>query len=243
MNDFSDLFGDYPARGNVLVQKLRYAITSVMLDDVDPYLWVDTSDCAPYPEELTPPRCRSARIDQPTGGRQTLGNLEPGKSFISSALSTFNTGVLRQFAPRLNSTVSFNNVSMDDFPADCANLPGSFYAEYSAISNDKPRYSVQACMPSNQTNSPWKNQFRTPQTISEVLYLKIFVNGLGDRYTISGFSGGPTVFKVQADSTSGYFELPNYFNNNTAGDLLPRDPDEFCDEHCTNQGSGRIIIT
>ncbi|KKZ59994.1 hypothetical protein EMCG_00836 [[Emmonsia] crescens] len=222
MIDFSDLFGEDPTPGSVLVQKLRYAITSVILDDVDPYIWVNNSDCDLDYQESTPPHW---------------------KSFISPALSTFNTGVLRQFAPRLNSTVSFKNVSMDDFPADCANLPGSFYAEYFATSNDKPRYSVQACMPSNQTNSPWKNQFRTPQTISEVLYLKIFVNGDRDRYTITGFSGGPAVFKVQADSTSGYFELPNYLNNNTASDLLPRDPDEFCDEHCTDQGYSPLIVT
>ncbi|KLJ12205.1 hypothetical protein EMPG_12734 [Blastomyces silverae] len=240
MIDFSSLLQQYgPTQGNILVQNLRYAITSVFLDNLDPHIWINTTDCTDDANRSAL-RCKNKRPYSPIGS-QSLGELDPGKSFISPALTTFNTGLLRQFAPRLNSTISYDIVPMDDFPADCANLPGSFYAAYSGMIDGNPHYSIEACMPANQTNSPWKDQFRTPQTISEALYLKIFIGDFGLNFP--GFSGGPTVFKVEADSTSGYFELPNYLNNNTAGDLLPRDPAEFCDEHCTDQGYMPAIIT
>ncbi|PGH04140.1 hypothetical protein GX51_03647 [Blastomyces parvus] len=241
MSDFSSLLKQHGSTGgSILVQNLRYAITSVFLDDADPHIWINTTDCTDDANRSVL-RCSNKRLYPHING-QGLGELDPGKSFISPAFSTFNTGLLRQFAPRLNSTVSYDVVPMGDFPADCANLPGSFYATYSGMIDGNPHYSVEACMPANQTNSPWKNQFRTPQTISETLYLKIFITD--DFYAyFPGFSGGPTVFKVEAESTSGYFELPNYLNNNTAGDLLPRDPDEFCDEHCPDQGYSPAIIT
>ncbi|PGH02506.1 hypothetical protein AJ79_07619 [Helicocarpus griseus UAMH5409] len=116
---------------------------------------------------------------------------------------------------------------------DCADLPGSFHAEYSGTLDNQLQYSLQACMPFNQTNSPWKNQFRTPQDISEVLYLNITVN---EDKRIGFPSYNPTVFRIQVDSKSGYFELPNYYNNGTASDIFPRDPSEFCDQHCPSHG-------
>lgn len=38
------------------------------------------------------------------------------------------------------------------------------------------------------------------------------------------------VFKITADTTTGYFELPNYMNGGQAGPLIDGDPDD--DEHC-----------
>ncbi|KMW67517.1 hypothetical protein BDDG_12163 [Blastomyces dermatitidis ATCC 18188] len=111
---------------------------------------------------------------------------------------------------------------MDDLPADGSSLPSSFYAAYSGMIAGNPHYSVKACMPATQGNSPWENPIP-----NSAYHIRSPLSDYGINFP--GFSGGPTVFKVEADSsTSGYSELPYYINNNTAGgDLLPRDPDEF----------------
>ncbi|KAL2381005.1 hypothetical protein RJZ90_004214 [Blastomyces dermatitidis] len=109
---------------------------------------------------------------------------------------------------------------MDDLPADGSSLPSSFYAAYSGMIAGNPHYSVKACMPANQGNSPWENPIP-----NSAYHIRSPLSDYGINFP--GFSGGPTVFKVEADSTSGYSELPYYINNNTAGgDLLPRDPDD-----------------
>ncbi|OAT11151.1 hypothetical protein BDBG_06101 [Blastomyces gilchristii SLH14081] len=109
---------------------------------------------------------------------------------------------------------------MDDLPADGSSLPSSFYAAYSRMIAGNPHYSVKACMPANQGNSPWENPIP-----NSAYHIRSPLSDYGINFP--GFSGGPTVFKVEADSTSGYSELPYYINNNTAGgDLLPRDPDD-----------------
>lgn len=85
-------------------------------------------------------------------------------------------------------------------------------------------------MPSNVTNNTWIPT-RRRQDLTEVLYLNVSVD-------LVGLFHNTSVFKVQANSTAGYFELPSYLNNNTAGPLLEQDPDELCleDVHCVLQG-------
>ncbi|KGQ00801.1 hypothetical protein PAAG_12529 [Paracoccidioides lutzii Pb01] len=110
--------------------------------------------------QLTAPcsgeRCSGAAIaavgcSRFMGTGHSLASLDPGKSFVSPAFTTFNTGLLRQFTPRLNSTVSFSVVPAREFPKDS---------------------SRRACH-QTKTKPPWKDEFRTPQRISEVLNLKI----------------------------------------------------------------------
>ncbi|KAK2813335.1 hypothetical protein FQN50_000650 [Emmonsiellopsis sp. PD_5] len=219
--DFEGLFNtETGIPSHIMVQKLRYAITASNIGDVNPYIWMNTSDCSDFSSYSTkkPSRCDRTGIHGMNGGL-SFGSIEPGKSFISPVLANFNSGFYQSQAPRVNSTILYNNVTQSEFPENCVDLPGSFYAEYSAASDDTPIYSVQACMPANQTFPPWKQDL-FPQTISEVLYLSITINEQENSYS-SSFSEKPTVFKIQVDTTAGYFDLPNYSNNNTASDILP----------------------
>ena len=85
-------------------------------------------------------------------------------------------------------------------------------------------------MPGNLTNSPWKAT-RDRQDITELLYLNVT---LEDKSVKTGITDNSTVFKVQANSTAGYFELPNYMNGGP-GPLLEKDPNSACDVHCMPQ--------
>ena len=120
-------------------------------------------------------------------------------------------------------------------PDDCGTAPGSFYVSYSNTSSDgNASWSLTACMPSDQRISPWK-AVRTRQDFSETLYLELSVNG----YEVSGWEYGQLnggVFRITANTTAGFFELPNYMNGGLAGPLLDGNLSDFCDIHCEAQG-------
>jgi hypothetical protein len=161
-----------------------------------------------------------------TLGEATNATADP---FVAQLPSTFTTGVIRQFAPRLNSTLSYEIVDVSEFPTNCDQLPGAFYVSYNGTGRTYESYSLQACMPANQSSVFWK-PIRRRQDLSEVLYLNISM------VTESSYLR-PTVIRVQANSTAGYFELPNYMNHNKPGPLLESDPMDLCDSHCIAQWS------
>ncbi|KAJ5163913.1 uncharacterized protein N7500_005743 [Penicillium coprophilum] len=170
----------------------------------------------------------------------TLNNMSP-QMFYSQVPSGFNTGLIRQFASRVNSTATSELIRESDFPAACSSgypLPGKFYAEYSSSYSWYNTYSwgVIACMPENMTESPWR-MGRTRQDFSEVLYL----NMTQEEYTSSSFSGqdaGKKAFyRITVNTTAGFFELPNYMNDGVPGPLLDQDPVDLCDQHCVDQDS------
>lgn len=78
----------------------------------------------------------------------------------------------------------------------------------------------------------WSNTYRR-QDFTEVLYLNISVMGYEDAGETTQSFDSPTtggVFKITADTTAGYFELPNYMNGGQAGPLIDGVPDD--DDHC-----------
>jgi hypothetical protein len=130
--------------------------------------------------------------------------------------TNFNTGVhlQPQFAPRINSSLTYTNITESDFKRDCRNKTeeGGFYATY-YYRNDESKevyLSVQVCMTSDLRISPWNNT-RNRQDITETLYL-------GTSLSANSY------FKATATTSFGYFELPNNWNGNIAGPLLDKDP-------------------
>jgi hypothetical protein len=100
-------------------------------------------------------------------------------------------------------------------------------------------------MPGNQSTSPWSNTYNR-QDFREVLYLNISVMGYDNEMDLiqsfdSPASGG--VFRITADTTAGYFELPNYMNGGRVGSLIDGDPDDddHCDSQCKRQGGRHVI--
>lgn len=161
--------------------------------------------------------------------------------FLAQLPSGYSTGLIRQYAPRINSTASVSVIPADDFPKDCEAMPGAFWASYSNDTNAEQRkkklldrlatWSVQACMPGNVSFSPWKPT-RDSQSFTELLYLNVTVDGVED-YP-GNFS---QCLSITLRTTAGYFELPNY-RSPIAGDILEKDPfrkDGGCQKNCTAQ--------
>ena len=172
------------------------------------------------------------------GGRQqfsTFLNLSAmNDPFFSPLPNGFNSGVLRQYAPRVNSNTSVRIVQENEYPSNCDSVPTNLFANYSSVYASYPgsKYSstqswvVSACMRGPNTTSPW-SATRDRQDFYEVLYINVSMQDT--KYALSPLRNG-TLLEVKLHTTAGYFELPSYMNNQTAGPLLEKDPTGACDE-------------
>ncbi|KAJ6529670.1 hypothetical protein B0H19DRAFT_1274063 [Mycena capillaripes] len=158
--------------------------------------------------------------------------------FFAQLPSEFSTGVIRQFAPRINSTARRENITKDEFPQGCDALPGAFYVRYENVSalNDFPGFAFEACMPANMSAAPWRAT-RDRQDFSEMLYLAVNLT------TAAGWAlqvpKGAYFTRITVNTSAGFFELPNYMNGGIAGPLLAEDPTVRapgkCDVDCETQ--------
>jgi len=174
----------------------------------------------------------------------SLGNFSAlSNPFLAQLPVGYHTGVIKQYIPRINSTVRWETLPPAGMPVGCGEMPDSFYVHYANstlpseaslgyIGGQPRNWSIQACMPGNQSMSAWNDTYKR-QDFTEVLYLKIFVMGYEDDLGPTQSFDSPTtsgVFKITADTTAGYFELPNYMNGGQAGPLIEGVPDD--DDHC-----------
>ncbi|ORY14675.1 hypothetical protein BCR34DRAFT_560048, partial [Clohesyomyces aquaticus] len=205
--DIPILFADTDSRDMIGydVYQLRSLLESSSKYDAQPNMWV----------EKTPSPAPGALSEEPT-------------YYYSEVPADFNTGVYRaaQFAPRINSTAKYNEISAEEF--DCRNETenGGFYAAYGTYGSRYPSqgYAFIACMPGDQRTSPWKPT-RDRQDISESLYLNI-----------SDIGGHTQYFRATMQTSLGYFELPSAGNNNTVGPLLAKDPFQKDSPQFTKKG-------
>ncbi|KAI1359938.1 hypothetical protein F5Y08DRAFT_318349, partial [Xylaria arbuscula] len=144
-------------------------------------------------------------------------------SFTSSLPAGFHTGVLRYHAMRLNSSVQCQSIPRTSFPDACSG-PKPFYGNLSLPSREEeddaasgqPDISMRWCVPGNYTTSPWSGS-RDREDISEDIFIDVFVpDGAYDE----GESVQSFTTHCSANTTRGYFELPNFHNDLTHGPLL-----------------------
>ena len=174
-------------------------------------------------------------------GGLTFGNWSKlGDPFLAQLPYGYSTGLIRQFAPRVNSTAYWEEVAEVDYPKDFGHLPGAFFVQYANQSADyySGNWSVEACMPVNQTQSPWRST-RTRQDFTEELYLNISVTGSG---SVPTTTAGPSLTKITLNTTAGFFELPNYMNGQVAGPLILDDPSNYCGLDCYESGYTNAAI-
>lgn len=170
----------------------------------------------------------------------TLNGLS-SDNFYSQLPSGFNTGLLRQFAPRVNSTASYETIVAAEFPANCSTESGALYLDYQSEyefddAGDFSYYGLIACMPASSTKSAWQ-MTRNRQDFTEVLYLNLTGSNIAASSYPDNTYATQYLYKITVNTTSGYFELPNYMNDNIAGPLLEVDPENLCDEKCMSQSS------
>lgn len=134
--------------------------------------------------------------------------------FVSAMPAGTNTGVLRQHALRLNTTHSCETINPSTYPTKCPGskpFTGSFSNEY---------VEIRFCAPGDYEHVLW-TMSRNRLDRSELFFIDFTVPADGE---ISEF--GNFTVRCEAKTTRGYFELPNYYNNNTAGPLLEEWPSE-----------------
>jgi len=240
--DISSFFKQYPYASEpdsvpALTQDL---LRSTYTESPQPHLWQEGVDCSPSTKSQTEP-C----VPEPA----TFDNFTALSSpYLAPLLVGYHTGVIKQFAPRINSTVKWEVVSPEDVPIDCVGSPDSFYVFYAKPSETdqgaQKSWSFEVCMPGDQNVSPWKNT-NSRQEFTEELFMNISVTGYesyysdgsvyrpreGDNNLTSG------IFRVTSTTTAGYFELPNYMNGGQAGPIIDGEPDdnENCGIDCRSQ--------
>ncbi|KAJ5381692.1 uncharacterized protein N7496_004120 [Penicillium cataractarum] len=155
--------------------------------------------------------------------------------FYAQIPSGFHTGVLQQFAPRINSSATSRSIQADEFPSGCNQNSSGFFANYSSLFVDgsvQETWAVTACMPNVTSKSPWV-QTRNRQDFSELLYLNVSVQD--SSLETKGLPASGALYEINLRTTAGYFELPNFMNNGTPGPLLESDPTPNCGIHCMEQ--------
>ena len=193
-----------------------------------PLLWQESLGCSSSNQSRTE-RCF---LDTPT-----LGNLSQLSSpYLAQLPVGFHTGLIKQHILRINSTVKWENVSQEHMPSDCGETANCFYVLYANETTPgypRPRaWSIEACMPGDQTVSPWKATYNR-QDFTETLYLNISLQG----YVYAGKPVYGGSFRITSETTAGYFELPNYMNGGQPGPLIDGNPDDadHCGSDCVNQ--------
>ncbi|KAJ5461725.1 uncharacterized protein N7458_003277 [Penicillium daleae] len=155
--------------------------------------------------------------------------------FYAPVPNGFHTGVLQQFAMRINSSATSRSIQADEFPSGCNPESSGFFANYSSLIGNQfgnEIWAITACMPNVTTKSPWA-QTRNHQEFFESLYLNISVQD--PTPGSDQIPGSGALYEINLRTTAGYFELPNFMNNGTPGALLESDPTSTCDTTCMQQ--------
>lgn len=224
--------------GNLITVMTRSSLETATLEDIQAQLWRGTNvSCNPMSPSYDEDVSWTSDLGSICEARGNTLEIMPGlpDPFLAELPADFNTGLIQQFAPRINSTARFENITEDAFPTGCDQVPDGFFVEYSntttPYSTDQT-WAVQACMPVNVTDSPWKST-RNRQDFSEVMYLNITMTPTSLQRTNAPENA---FYRLTLDTTAGYFELPNYMNGEVAGPLLESDPVDLCGANCASQG-------
>jgi hypothetical protein len=237
--NFQDHIEEYVSPGDeTQAASLRAALTSVSRSDPQVRLW-SSSGAVNCTDGISPGH-RACVF-----GQVSLTNMAAlDDPFVAQLPAGYSSGLVRQFLPRVNSSATRTRISQAEFPSNCS-YGDSFFANYSNTVENGYMYGepvasswhLIACMPGSQPTRP-TNCMNGPKEISEQLYLNISAydpaNSPND--DPDSWSG---LFKITLNTTSGYFEMPNYMNNRLPGPLLSDSPNNHCGRVCTYQGSGK----
>jgi hypothetical protein len=186
------------------LMRLRSILESANEGEYQPYLWSNQETVKwTVQNERTLDLLHRAAYDN-----------TDSRLWMTPLLSGFSPGVYAepQYAPRINTTVTYTNMTAGEWPSNCARDTESvFFAEYHQELSTYSRMDWVVCMPTNISSSPW-SATHNRQDITEELYLNISTSSSG--------SLGKGFYKATAKTSLGYFELPSAHNGYIAGPLL-----------------------
>ncbi|KAL0258958.1 hypothetical protein SLS55_006463 [Diplodia seriata] len=193
---------------------LRKAMATWQPEDCKPRLWMSETR-----ENMTKWQQRCARDEEYSLGLENLDRLSD--PFIAQLPYGFNTGFNQVYAPRINTTVAYEEIATEDAPDGCfATQHDSRFVKYQYDYADPDwwyqHWNISACI-SSAALTPQIQNTRNRQSFNETFHMH-----LTRRDENAWYDG---VFKVSAQTTIGYFELPNYSNGNLPGPLLETYPE------------------
>ncbi|CAG7966195.1 unnamed protein product [Penicillium salamii] len=198
------------------VARLRPTLVTAHASGTSNYIWQGNSSCRLNTANSESPslfKCQRATVNSApyTPSNSTLD------LFTSPMVPRTNTGMLRQFAPRMNSSLSWTDIQIEDFPRNCSVGNGFFRNYTSPIDENSGRYySLSVCMQGNLSHTPFKRT-RDRQDFNETIFIST-------NYFADEASPGNATWRLTLSSTLGYFELPNKRRGGSYGPLLDKDP-------------------
>ncbi|PWY92834.1 hypothetical protein BO70DRAFT_357965 [Aspergillus heteromorphus CBS 117.55] len=153
--------------------------------------------------------------------------LRGNSSFVSVPANSITTGIVEDHAFRFNTTVVAEGVPADAFPDTCGGS-GSFSTSsvanlseldsaYDIPDSAKGVMEFRVCAMGDSQQFPW-NLTRNRQDIEEEAYIQF--NAVAMSFLTNGCHTTSWTQQIRANTTAGYFMLPNYQTNNEAGPLL-----------------------
>lgn len=189
---------------SLVAQRVGHRLETISELDPLPYIWDES------------PRDRPIYTSTPNTLREYYQSSEDAVHYFVSALPHgTNTGVLREHALRMNSsTAQCQRVPAAEFPEAC---PGErpFTGEFSGALR-----TIRFCAPGAYETAPWTLS-RNRQDITEEVYFDIVVP---KNDSIDETLPYNRTVRCEVNSTRGYFELPNYYNDGIPGQLLDKWP-------------------
>ena len=225
LDQITDIFdlslGTGYLNGGADIVKLRSKLAMVTTAEVQTRLWSrGNATLFKGPDSWTED---SHGMPQQKGQNTLINTTGNPDLFWVQLPSTTNTGLVQQFAPRINSTAKYETVTDGMLPTDCNSSSNAFYTRYMYQYYEAFGYDVEICTPGNMTISPWKNQ-RSRQDFGEDLYLRMNFSSNGSLSSPRFVKSGIWTKKLSLNTTFGNFELPNYANGGTPGPLIDGNP-------------------
>jgi hypothetical protein len=211
-----------------ILPRITSDLASLSVDEDQPYIWSDHVTAQMLKslnsDERGDPRTGFANLgnwifESATFPAPKDGNWDDSRFFVAGLPSNVTTGILREHAMRLNSSVACEKINQALFPSIC---PGE--EPFTASFNVTGDINVQICVPGNLGVFPW-SLTRNRQNITEEMYIDILDLGFyGEMGEMPDEEWNGTL-RCEVETTRGYFELGSLRNNNTYGPLLETWPD------------------
>ncbi|KAI1140010.1 hypothetical protein F5Y05DRAFT_376858 [Hypoxylon sp. FL0543] len=194
---------------DLVIQDVLGRLVTVSDMEPQPNLWPINPNTSNWIDGYTKPPLRRTFLVYSADFAQNADGF-----FVTALDNGTNTGVLREHAIRLNSSVHCEHISRSDFPSPC---PGAQPLEARI---DRSGLTLSICAPGNASQFPFTPS-RHRQDISEDLYVDLEVS----RHIAFQANADNFTMHCSASTSRGYFELGNEQNGYIYGPLLDRWPD------------------
>jgi hypothetical protein len=196
-----------------VVRRLASSMAADTLQTRQPRMWSEAITGSEYDAQHAEARLK---------GITTMGDAVRSSDRLSVFSSAFpsntDTGVRRFHSMRLNSSAECLPIPAQDFPETCdGDMP--FEGDYMAKAGEEDAVRVRWCVPGNYSRYPFSDS-RDRQDIAEELFLDVSV--VMEGIVGSSYPSHKINFTIACtgNTTRGYFELPNHFNQHRPGPLL-----------------------